>query len=139
MTVKNKREKLRFGIVGGISTSLDFGILFFLHSVGLPNIFANFISTSTAFCFSFAANRHYTFKAGDGDLKRHIILYIIVTLIGIWIIQPVIITLVDFLIRGHGLAAWQMLAIGKVCGTGVTLFWNYILYSRVVFNKEEEA
>lgn len=138
MVVKNKSEKLRFGLVGATSTTIDFGILFLLHSLGIPTIGANFISTSTAFCFSFAANRRYTFKSTDANVKRQILLFVIITLFGIWVIQPVIIMTIDQMIRDYAIADWQKLAIGKVLATGVTLFWNYVLYSRVVF-KEKAA
>lgn len=138
MVLKNKREKLRFGVVGASSTTIDFGILFLLHSFSIPSIAANFASTTTAFCFSFFANRRYTFKANGGNLKRQMILFVIITLFGIWVIQPVIIMIIEQIVSNRGLAGWQELGISKLAATGVTLFWNYLLYSRVVFKEKAE-
>lgn len=50
---KNKRQVGRFGLVGIINTALDIGILFVLKSLGVPVSYANVVSTSVAFCFSF--------------------------------------------------------------------------------------
>lgn len=33
--MKNKRQLLRFGVVGGINTALDFGLLFVFKAFGL--------------------------------------------------------------------------------------------------------
>ncbi len=137
VTIKNKHEKARFGIVGATSTAIDFGVLFVLHALGVATIPANFVSTSLGFCFSFTANRHYTFKVHGGLLKRQITLFLVVTLIGIWVIQPVIIFFVEPLIANLGFSAWVDLAYAKLIATGVTMFWNYILYSRVVFKKAD--
>lgn len=52
--LKKHTNKLRFLIVGGTNTILDFGILFSLTIfLNVPKEFANFISTFVAFLFSF--------------------------------------------------------------------------------------
>jgi putative flippase GtrA len=61
--IKKHESKIRFALVGGINTAIDFGILFLLTSFGLNKFVANFISTSVAFIFSFFANRSFTFKS----------------------------------------------------------------------------
>ena len=38
MTIRNKRQKLRFMAVGAFNTTIDFGLLFGLKSLGLPEI-----------------------------------------------------------------------------------------------------
>lgn len=137
MASKNNQTKLRFIAVGGANTFIDFGILFLLKSFGLPAISANIISTTLAFCFSFFANKKYTFKTTDTDIKREIILFIVVTLFGLWVLQTVVIKLVDNLLGNSGLSDNFVLLIAKLCATIVSLVWNYILYSQVVFKHEE--
>ncbi|HEY1085866.1 MAG TPA: GtrA family protein [Candidatus Saccharimonadales bacterium] len=129
-------KKRRFIIVGMINTAIDFGILFILSAFGLQSIVANFISTSLAFSFSFTANRNYTFKAHDQHLVRQITLFIIVTLFGLWCIQPVIIWLSTVALSGIITSQWALLFTSKCLATGVTLVWNYLIYSRVVFSKK---
>jgi putative flippase GtrA len=135
VAIKNKTQKTRFIAVGGINTILDFGILFLLKSFGLPAISANIISTSVAFCFSFFANKKYTFKTNSTNIKREIVLFVIVTLFGLWVLQTVVIKLVTYLFSGIDIPETTVLFIAKLLATIVSLTWNYTLYSRVVFKK----
>lgn len=132
-------EKARFILVGMTNTIIDFGVLFILSGLGLPNVTANIISTTIAFCFSFFANRKFTFKAIDGNLKRQIPLFIAVTLFGLWVLQTLIISLVSPLLLNIGIADGINLFVAKILATVVTLVWNYTLYSRLVFKKDSNA
>ena len=118
------RQKIRFLLVGGTNTAIDFGLLFILNTLGLPRVLSNTISTGVAFIFSFFANRNFTSSANSGNIKKHMTLFIIVTLFGLWVIQPIIISLISNLL------------VGKIIATAVTLVWNYLFYSRLVFKKE---
>ena len=138
--IRNKAQKGRFAITGAIATSIDFIILFGLSALGMPSVAANFVSTTVAFCFSFLANRHYTFQASEHNVTRQIILFVIVTLFGIWVLQPpIILTVEHFVENNFSFRGWIVLAIGKFAATGVTLLWNYFLYSRVVFKAPRSA
>lgn len=138
--VKNKAQKARFGVVGVVNTAIDFGILFVLHAAGLPSVVANFISTTTAFSFSFVANRSYTFRAARSGnaIHRQIILFLVVTLFGLWVIQPIIIYCSELVLASHVAAPGLSLLIAKLAATAVTLVWNYILYEKVVFYKQAD-
>jgi putative flippase GtrA len=136
VAIKNKSQKVRFIAVGGINTVLDFGILFILKSLGLPVVSANIISTSVAFCFSFFANKKYTFKTNKGNVKRELFLFVIVTLFGLWVLQTIVIKIVTELLAGSHLPNGIVLLIAKLLATTVSLTWNYILYSRVVFKQD---
>lgn len=127
-------EKFRYALVGGFNTALDFGILFDLSSLGINKLGANFISTSIAFVFSFFANRTFTFKA-NGNAKHEFVAFLIVTLFGLWVLQPLTITAVDYLLAHSSLSSASLLFVAKLAATLVSLIWNYILYSRVVFKK----
>ena len=131
--LKKHESKLRFAFIGGINTALDFGILFLLTSLGLDKLVANFFSTSVAFVFSFFANRTFTFKS-TGSAKKQFLPFLIVTLIGLWILQPLVILAITRLL--HSLDQALALFIAKLIATVVSLIWNYILYSRFVFKKK---
>lgn len=135
--VKKHAEKIRFGLVGIANTALDFIILFALTAFGLDKIIANYVSTTVAFIFSFFVNRSFTFKSTDKNIKKQFMLFIIVTLFGLWVIQPLVITGVSWLIAGSGLTEPIILFIAKVIATGASLVWNYLFYSRLVFKKAE--
>ena len=126
-------QKLRFGAIGVINTALDFGLLFLLSHFGMPVVLANYFSTGTALIFSFFANRSYTFKAHGSKLHRQLILFFIVTLFGLWVLQPIILTYTQGVFAHSGLNAGLILLIGKLLASVVTLVWNYVFYSRLVF------
>jgi putative flippase GtrA len=132
--VKNKKRLGRFATVGAISTAIDFGILLLLKSFGLPAVTANVCSTATAFIFSFTANKKYTFKATDTNIVREIVLYVLLTLIGLWGFQSAIIHLtLDPITHILGDQKTLGLITSKFLATGVSLVWNYFCYSRIVF------
>lgn len=134
--MKNKMQIGRFAIVGTINTAIDFGLLFLLAFLGLPKIAANTISTGSAFVFSFFANKKYTFKSTNKNIKYEIISFIIITLFGLWVLQNGIIWLITPLIKN--IVSQEQLALfaAKLLATAISLVWNYCLYDKVVFKKE---
>ena len=123
-------QALRFAAVGVVNTGLDFGLFFGLTQLGLDRLVANFISTSISFIFSFFANKTYTFSAARSThIGRQMALFIAVTLCGLWVIQPVIITVVLAWVAG----TWWGPLLAKLVATLGSLSWNYVLYAKVVF------
>lgn len=134
--MKNKMQIGRFAIVGIINTAIDFGLLFLLTFLGLPKIAANTVSTGSAFVFSFFANKKYTFKSTNKNIKYEIISFIIITLFGLWVLQNGIIWLITPLIKN--IVSQEQLALfaAKLLAIAISLVWNYCLYDKVVFKKE---
>ena len=133
--LKKHETKLRFGIIGGINTALDFGLLFVFSSLfGIPRGFANMLSTSISFIFSFFANKRYTFKSSSKEnVVREMVLFTVVTLFGLWVIQGLIIHFLTLVIINLGTTEELALLASKLIATVASLIWNYLLYSRVVF------
>lgn len=129
--LRKHESKLRFAFIGGSNTAIDFGILFLLSGIGVNKYIANFFSTSVAFIFSFFANRTFTFKS-TGSARKQFIPFLIITLSGLWLLQPAIIIWLTLLPLG-ALDESVALFIAKLIATVASLIWNYILYSRVVF------
>jgi len=135
---KKHAEKIRFGIVGIANTALDFAILFILVALGLDKIPANYVSTGISFIFSFFVNKSFTFKSKSGNAKKQFLYFIIITIIGLWVIQPLIITGLSTVLANTGWSSGVILFVAKIIATVASLIWNYIFYSRVVFKKEED-
>ena len=133
--LKKHADKIRFALVGGTNTAIDFGILFTLKLIGLPEIPSNFISTSIALIFSFFANKKFTFKDTNTQDKTQFIKFLSITLFGLWIIQPVILWFFNLILKPLSLDSYVVLLIGKLFATCVTLVWNYILYRKFVYKK----
>lgn len=136
--LKKHAEKVRFIIVGGVNTAIDFGVLFFLNALGVDKIIANYFSTSVALIFSFFANKSFTFKNQSGDAKKQFIVFLAVTLVGLWVIQPLIIWISTNTLQPYISNEAINLFIAKLIATVASLIWNYLLYSRLVFKQTEE-
>lgn len=134
--LKKHAQKIRFGLVGGANTALDFAILFILTFAGLDKIVANYISTGASLIFSFFVNKSFTFKHKTGNAKKQFVLFLVITLIGLWVIQPVIIWGVTTVLTPTITNEAINLFIAKLVATIASLIWNYLLYSRIVFKKE---
>lgn len=133
--LKRHETKVRFLLVGGTNTVLDFALLFLFTGLGLNKVVANIASTGIAFIFSFFANRKFTFKDSSKNVRRQFTVFALVTLSGLWILQPIIILIATNFLDGT-IDSNASLFVAKVLATLVSLVWNYILYSRLVFNKE---
>jgi putative flippase GtrA len=133
--LKNSHQVVRYAVVGFVNTAIDFGLLFLLKSLGFPVELANVCSTGTAFIFSFFANKKITFKTTDTNVVREMVLFVVVTLFGLWVLQTIVINvtmpLAKQIVDNQNIA----LLIAKLIATVVSLVWNYILYSKLVFKK----
>ena len=133
--IKNNPQLLRFGIVGGANTALDFGLLFVFKFIGIPVEIANIMSTGVAFIFSFFANKKYTFKTTNTNIIREMILFVIITLTGLWGLQTLIIALTHNPLTQLMGNTDVALLVAKLLATVASLTWNYLFYSKLVFKK----
>lgn len=133
---KKHAQKIRYGLVGIANTVLDFGLLFiFVNGFGVDKIVANYFSTGIAMIFSFYANRHYAFKQTEGKQQTQFVLFVVVTVVGMWVVQPLVIWSVTNAVDSFISNLSLQLFIAKVIATGASLVWNYVFYSRLVFKK----
>jgi len=132
--IKKHADKIRFVLVGGTNTAIDLTILFSLFNlIGLPFFYSNVISTSVALTFSFFVNKRFTFQDGHRITKTKMATFLGITLVGLWLIQPVIILIIRGIFGQIITDDNILLLIGKVLATCVTLVWNYLLYRKFVF------
>jgi putative flippase GtrA len=136
--LKKHAEKLRFGIVGVVNTAIDFAILFTLVSFGLPTILSNFFSTSAALTFSFFANKSFTFKYQGNNSTKQIVLFLVITTFGLWVIQPLIIIGASWFLGQISNSKYFVLFISKLIAIGASLTWNYTMYRRFVFINSQD-
>jgi len=142
--VKNLLKKLKnnqafwFSVIGGINTALDFIILFVLTSFGIKIFIANIFSTGITFIISFLMNKKITFKSVSNNKKeliREMVLFIIITLFGLWVIQNIVISTAMPIFENLLKNKQMSLLLSKLIATIFSLIWNFILYKKVVFKK----
>lgn len=138
-TLEKHGQKFRFVLVGGANTALDFLLLFLFTNIGVHKIVANYLSTSIALIFSFFVNKSFTFKDKSKNAKKQFVLFLAVTLAGLWIIQPLVIWIATNSLEAYIENDNANLFIAKLIATVASLIWNYLLYSRLVFKKDEAS
>ena len=134
-------EKIRFVLVGIVNTIVDFTTLFLLAvGLGLPPLIANIFSTTAALITSFVLNKKAVFHDTDTHNLRQVLLFLAVTLAGIWGVQAAVIFVVSELaLAWFAVGGPMALLAGKIVATGFSLVWNYLWYSRVVFRRREDG
>ena len=142
--MKNLLKKLKnnqafwFSVIGGINTALDFIILFVLTSFSVKIFIANIFSTGITFIISFLMNKKITFKSVSNNKKeliREMVLFVLVTLFGLWVIQNIVISTAMPIFENLFKNKQISLLLSKFIATIFSLIWNFILYKKVVFKK----
>ena len=139
----------RFVVVGIFNTIIDFSILNILvFGAGFNKILANSISVSIAMAVSYLLNNYVVFRHKEKHHAAKIMLFVIITAFGLFVMQNCIIYFLVhvFTFPGnlattiiHGIGAKSLshsfiaLNIAKALATAVTLVWNYFMYRRFVF------
>jgi putative flippase GtrA len=126
----------RFLGVGAVNTTIDLALYCLLVAVGVPTVVANLCSTSAGLAFSFIANRRFTFRVGRRAGIRDVVAFIGVTGIGLWVLQPVVIAVVGFMVAAF-LAPLLTVVVSKLCAIAVGVVWNWVWYSRLLFRSAE--
>jgi putative flippase GtrA len=139
----------KFGLVGILNTLIDFGIFNLAGKyLLLPAVQANIVSTTVAMIFSFFVNRQVVFKDHEKSIWHHAAGFLIITAVGLYIIQTGVIYLLahvwrapleaaTHIVRGLGIQIFSdefyVRNGAKAIGTVFSLMWNYVLYKKVVF------
>lgn len=126
---------VRFCLVGLLNTAVDAGLFTVLHAGGTGLVLANGISTSCGLLLSLVLNARYTF--GGRRITVHLIeLFLVITLVGLWGLQPAIIGIVSGMLGWNASDGVMLHALlPKLAAISVTLVWNFVWYRRVVFAK----
>ncbi len=71
------KQLISYGIIGGISSGLDFCVYVILTHIGINELIANLISVNIGIACSFIFNSIITFKMTDKKLKRGIKFFLV--------------------------------------------------------------
>ena len=130
-------KKIRFVIVGGANTAIDFALYNLLSRIFALSV-ANMISSFIAMLFSFFVNKKWTFRSTDKDYLREVTLFFIFTIIGIWVIQSGTIWLIENTFSNVDWKNFWLKNILKIIASVPSLIWNYITYNRFVFRSKKD-
>ena len=156
-----KKQVGKFAIVGIINTLIDVIILNSLVFLGFTAVLmiseqkfliANIISVAIAMVNSFILNKQWTFKAEKGNIYKQIFQFLIITIIGIFVIHQIhlnrlydglpsisnlIVSIIHFLKLGNIFSdSFITLNFAKIIAIIGSLIWNFIGYKLVVFKNK---
>jgi putative flippase GtrA len=143
---KRDKKVIIFGLIGIFNTVFDMALYVFVQYLTGSIIIANIVATSAALIGSYLLNSKLTFKAKKWTIKGFV-LFIVVTLFGLWVLQTGIIYLLTPVVDIVPIFLWHMFGplenivkvlAPKVVATVVTVVWNFIWYNKVIF-KDKDA
>jgi putative flippase GtrA len=128
----------RFALVGVVNTLIDLVLFTVLTGAGLGVLVANTVSTSAGMAFSFVVNRAWSFGS-ERPARETVVPFLAVTLVGLWVLHPIIIFGTAAVGRHFGHDGDEVLWLGKLAAIAVGLVWNFTWYDRVVFRQRGAA
>ena len=134
-------KKLRFVLAGLLNTLIDFAVFnALLHAFGAKLWLANLCSTTVAMIVSFTINKHAVFADRNRYSYRQFMAFVLVTALGVWGLQTLVIVSLTYLLQPIGRAAlgtaagrWLIPNVAKGIATVLSAIWNYLWYDRLVF------
>jgi putative flippase GtrA len=116
---------LRFAVVGGIASVIQFSILVALVELAHANkLIANAVGFVFAATANYLMNRFFTFSGTQSHMGYGMLKFAITSVIGLGINTIIFQTLLSF-------GLWYVFA--WVLATGLTLIWNYSAARLIVF------
>ncbi len=115
---------LRFLIVGGIGTAIDFFLFYlFFIIIGWHLVISNSLSYGTGLTSSFFLNRAWTFKDSNNKSKKLLFISIIAGYLGLAINTLLV----------WGFSNFMPVMIGKVFAVLIVIIYNYHVNKSLVF------
>lgn len=121
--IKNNKlmmQILKFGVVGGIATVIDYVIFFILHEIlGINTIISNTCSFTVSVIYNYIASVKWVFDVDESkNEKTQFILFIVFSIIGLGL-NTIIVYVCTDIIKLYSM-------IGKVTATAVVMVFNFI-------------
>ncbi|MBI3952500.1 MAG: GtrA family protein [Candidatus Doudnabacteria bacterium] len=132
---------LRFAIIGGINTGIDFLILNLLMALtgireGNGLIPLNVVSFTVAVINSYVLNKRWAFKdQASGDTAKKFTSFLVISVIGALINTAIVRIGSTNIDPMFGLSQTLWVNVAKIAATGASLIWNFIGYKLFVFKK----
>jgi len=145
-TKKRDPKVFIFAAIGIFNTLFDMALYVLVQYLTHSIIIANIVATSAALIGSYLLNSKLTFKARSWTAKSFI-LFVVVTLFGLWVLQTAAIYLLTPLVGVFPEMLWRLfgplehivkILAPKVAATAITVVWNFIWYNKVIF-KDKDA
>ena len=137
--LKKHSEVIRFVLVGGFNTALDFCIFGLLANIiGIDKVVANIISTAICITVSFILNYKFVWKS-EKSIKSTAVGFLVVSLFSAWVVQSLVITGVTAILGETGLNKLIAKACGSVAGMVTNFFGYKFVFKKPVGKQDEQS
>lgn len=120
--IKNNKllmQIIKFVIVGGIATIIDYIIFFILHELlKIPTLPSNITSFTISVIYNYIASVKWVFDVKKDGPKKQFIIFLILSIIGLLINTVIVYITIDVL-------NWYSM-ICKIIATGIVMVFNFI-------------
>lgn len=125
MSRERWQEILRFGVVGGMSFLIDYGLLYvFTEYAGIYYLYSSGLSFVVALIFNYWLCVKFVFKGAGRQTPKQMTVFVVTGFIGLLLNQACMWCFVDFF------AIHYMLA--KIIATAIVTVWNYVTKRKAV-------
>ena len=125
------KQGLKFCVVGGICTVIDFGVLILLREVfGVNYLIANIAAFTVSVIVNYFLSMRYVFKGKKNTSRiKEFIIFVILSAIGLG--------LNEFLMWASVTSLGLNYIAGKVIATGIVMVYNF--FSKKIFLEEKQC
>jgi putative flippase GtrA len=127
----NRTQFLKFCLVGGLNTGIDFIVFTLLHLAGLPYLAAQCISYSCGVLNSYLINRTWTFQSRGTSFQKEGLKFICLNLVSLLVTSGLLVLL-------HQYVQFP-LTFSKIISTAAGVLLNYVGNRLWVFEKSNQT
>ena len=110
---------IKFVIVGGIATIIDFAVFFVLHDVlNVSTLPSNFVSFSISVIYNYIASVKWVFDVKKDNPKKQFAIFMVLSIFGLLLNTIIVYIIIDIF-------NWWSL-IGKVMATSIVMVFNFV-------------
>lgn len=125
MSKERWQEILRFGVVGGLSFLIDYGLLYvFTEYIGIYYLYSSGLSFVVALIFNYWLCVKFVFKGAGHQTPKQMTMFVVTGFIGLLLNQVCMWFFVDFFTLHYMLA--------KIIATAIVTVWNYVTKRKAV-------
>lgn len=127
---KLTKQIFKFLIVGGIAFLIDYALLYILTEYcNIYYLVSSVISFTISLIFNYIASIKFVFETDKKESKKHFIIFIVGSIIGLGINQLVMYVMVELM------NVYYMFT--KIVATGIVMVWNFI--TRKIFIEKKNV
>jgi len=125
------RQFIKFGIVGIVSTAIDWGLFYLLNfSFGIYYLTAKVLSFAVAVINSFVWNRRWTFRSQNPNRNQEFVKFLVIALVGLSL-NTLIMYLAVSIFHTRKI-------VGLIFATGIVTFWNFLANKYWTFQNSQK-